>query len=334
MSNTTFEELKKKFWERWYKVFRRPEEDGPEVGREKVAVFVISLILALCLWMLVNLSRDYNLTLNMPVELGNVPSGQALTRELPNFATVSLTGEGWELIQIYNNPPPIFIDVTQSEVNLFDQVRQQMSSMPDLTVQKVQPLTLSLEMEEEVSRRVPVDPEVELTFRERFGLLGDTLIDPDSIEVTGASSLVEEIENWQTEPTEITDISGDISQPITLREPGELLSISPETVTLRGEVAEFTEGEARVPITTINLPPGSSVNYSPSTLNVQYDIPISQYSKAQDRVPFSAYVTFSQIETDSTGFVRPELEVVNQDLDIRLRSHSPTEVAYFIVLDN
>lgn len=334
MSSSTFKNLKEKFLERWYKVFRRPEEDAPEVGREKVAVFVVAFILALCLWLMVNLSRDYTLNINIPIELGNIPSNQALTEELPNFATVSVTGEGWQLIQLYNNPTPLFIDVRQSEVNLFDQVRQQMNTRPGISVQKVQPLTISLELEERVSRRLPVMPEVELDFRERFGLLGEASLSPDSVEVTGAASVVDTLTGWRTQPVRISGINSDINRPVELRESGELMSVSPETVIYRAEIAEYTEGEVRVPISTRNLPSGRTVSYSPSALTVRFDIPIGQYSRALDRAPFSAYVPYSQILQDSTGFVSPELEVSEGELNIRLRSHSPSEVAYFIVINN
>lgn len=334
MSSSMFKNLKEKFLERWYKVFRRPEEDAPEVGREKVVVFVVAFILALCLWLMVNLSRDYTLNINIPIELGNIPSDQALTEELPNFATVSVTGEGWQLIQLYNNPTPLFIDVRQSEVNLFDQVRQQMNTRPGISVQKVQPLTISLELEERVSRRVPVVPDVELDFRERFGLLGEASFSPDSVKVTGAASIVDTLSGWRTEPVRISGIDTDLNQPIELMEAGELLSVSPETVTYRADIAEYTEGEVRVPISTRNLPSGRTVSYSPSALTVRFDIPIGQYARALDRVPFSAYVGYTQILQDSTGYVSPELEVNEGDLNIRLRSHSPSEVAYFIVINN
>lgn len=69
-------------------------------------------------------------------------------------------------------------------------------------------------------------------------------------------------------------------------------------------------------------------------LTVTYDVPIDQYRLVEDQVPFNAWVTYEQILSDSTGFVTPELEISAKDLNLRLRSQQPSEVAYFIVMDN
>ncbi|MDZ7772327.1 MAG: hypothetical protein U5K31_06270 [Balneolaceae bacterium] len=334
MSKSTFEQLKEKFLDRWNRIVRRPDDEGvPDVRREKVAVFVVAFVLALGLWLLVELSSEFPLTLNMPLELGNMPADRALVEELPDMVTVNVTGEGWDLITLYNNPTPIYVDVTESEINLSDEVRRHITR-PGITVQRVQPLTLSLEMEERVSRTVSVTPHVELGFRERFGQVSEARVVPDSVTITGAASLVDTLTSWPTRPTAITGIGGDVSRELELQDPGELIELDRQAVSYQMDVSEFTEAEVRVPITTQNLPPGRSVNYSPSVLTVTYDVPIDQYRLVEDQVPFNAWVTYEQILSDSTGFVTPELEISAKDLNLRLRSQQPSEVAYFIVMDN
>ena len=96
-------------------------------------------------------------------------------------------------------------------------------------------------------------------------------------------------------------------------------------------VSEYTEGEVRLRIRTRNLPDGNQVTYSPSVITVKYDVPIDQYADAQDIVPFSAYVHFEDIESDSTGFVTPLISSRDNALNIRLRSYQPRRVAYYKV---
>lgn len=334
MSQSTFEQLKEKFLDRWNRIVRRPDDEGmPEVGREKAVVFIVAFVLALGLWLLVELSSEFPLTLNLPLELGNMPADRALVEELPDMVTVNVTGEGWDLISLYNNPTPIYVDVTDSEINLSDEVRRRITR-PGITVQRVQPLTVTLEMEEKVSRTVPVTPRVELEFRERFGRVSEARVVPDSITITGAASLIDTVASWPTRQTAITDIEGNVNRELELQDPGELIELDRRAVSYQLDVSEFTEAEVRVPITTLNLPSGRSVNFSPPALTVTYDVPIDQYRRVENQVPFNAWVTYEQILSDSTGFVTPELEISAQDLDIRLRSHQPSEVAYFIVLDN
>lgn len=330
------EELKERVQNLWNAVVKGEEEGNfEENSRGKIVVFSIAFVLSLCLWLMVNLSRDYNLSVNLPIQLGNMPEDQALTEKLPESATVSISGEGWKLINIYNNPPPVFVDVSESEINLYDQVREQMNANPDLNVQKVQPLILSLEMEEKVSKKVPVVSKVKVGFEEQYDITGAPVLEPDSVEISGAASILQDINRWETVAYEIEDVDEDISTSISLKEPDALISVTPVSVTYNAEVAQFTEGEVRVTIEARNMPVDRSVSFSPSYVNVSFDVPVDQYAAVQNLAkPFVAYVTYDQLLRDTSGSIVPNVEKSESvDLDIRLRSFQPNQVSYFTILD-
>lgn len=336
MESDKIQQAKDRFQELWNSVVKGEEEGNfEENNRGKIVVFLIAFVLSLCLWLMVNLSRDYNLTVELPIQLGNMPGDRALTEELPDNATVSISGEGWKLINIYNNPPPIFVDVTESEVNLYDQVREQMNANPDLNVQKVQPLFLSLDMEEKISKKVPVVSNVDVTFEEQYGLKTMPVLEPDSVMLSGAASILGDLDRWETVEFEIEGVDEDILTDVALKEPETLLSITPTSVTYTAEVAQFTEGESRVMIETRNMPAGRSVSFSPSFLTVTYDVPIDQYAQVQNlNAPFRAYITYSQIQQDTTGFVIPNVEqAASADYNLRLRNFQPSRVSYFTIVN-
>lgn len=302
----------------------------------RLLVFTIALVLALGLWSLVNLSREYNLNINMPLTVGNMPAEKALTRSLPSTVTVSITGEGWQLINLYNNPPQIYVDVTNEEVDLFEQVQQQMNAAPNLTVQKVQPLSLRINLEDKVQKKIPVISRVSLSFEDQYGLVGEPRLQPDSVTVSGASSLLKDLKEWQTDSVHIDGVEQDLQQEVELRQSGLLLDISPTTVTLLAEVAQYTEGETRVFVEARNMPQGRTVTFSPSFINVKYNVPITEYTEVRDMAsPFMAYVDYEQIQQDSSGFVVPRIEKsVDEKYHVQVRSFQPAEVSYFMVIDN
>lgn len=336
MDKDKIEQLKERALDIWNSVVKG-EDDGSfeENSRGKIVVFGIAFVLSLCLWLMVNLSRDYNLSVNLPIQMGNMPADRALTEALPEFATVSISGEGWKLINIYNNPPPIFVDVTQSEINLYDQVREQMNANPDLNVQKVQPLILSLDMEEKISKKVPVSSNLSVDFENQYNFIGSPVFEPESVVVSGAASILRDIERWETEEQEIDDVEENISATVSLKKPQPLISISPETVTYNARVAQFTEGEARVEIGIQDIPANRSVSFSPSFITVKFDVPVDQYTAVQNiSNPFRAYVTSEQIRQDTTGFIVPNVEKsASSDFDLRLRSFQPNRVSYFTIVD-
>lgn len=335
METSKFDEIKDRFSEWWnFLVKKSDEDDIAGMGRERIIVFIVSLILALCLWLMVNLSRDFNLNIELPIQLATVPADKALVEDLPESATVSVSGEGWTLINLYNNPPSINIDVNDEEVNLHDQVQQQMNVLASVEIQKVQPLILNVQLEDRISKAVPVRPNIEVSFRNQFGFIDSAEVSPDSISISGAASLLQEINEWPTDSVHIEDVSGNLSRPVPLQEPGKLLELSQDEVSYNATVAQFTEGEAKVNINTRNFPQGRMVSFSPSTITVKYDIPIDEYNEIEGENPINAYIDYSQIVEDSSGFLTPQIEVSTDDYHIKIRSFQPRRIAYFMILSN
>lgn len=335
MDTSKIEEYKEKILSAWQSLLQKSNEDEiADFGRERIIVFVVALILALALWLMVNLSRNYTLNIELPIQLGAVPAEKALVTDLPSTATVSVTGEGWKLINLYNNPPAINIDVSDTKVNLVDQVQQQMNAMLSLTIQRVQPQTLTVQLGDRVSKKVPVQSAVNVNFSGQYGFLNPPTITPDSVTIEGAASLVEGIEKWSTDSVQISNVRKDISQTVPLKQSSQLINLSRSEISFEANVVEYTEGEMQANITTRNLPPGRMVSYSPLAIRIKYDVPIEEYNDVQDENPFDVYVSYQQILEDSTGFVTPQIEKKNEQYHIKLRSFQPRRVAYFIVLDN
>ncbi|MGK7370363.1 MAG: CdaR family protein [Candidatus Halalkalibacterium sp. M3_1C_030] len=337
MDNEKIEQLKERFLSIWSSIIKSKEESDIEESRKgKIVVFVVAFILALCLWLMVNLSRDYNLNVNLPIVLGNMPAEQALTEELPSHATVSISGEGWQLINIYNNPPQVYVDVSQNEINLYEQVQKQINANPDLSVQKVQPLFLNLDMESRVTKKIPVVSNVQVTFEDQYNFAGEPVLEPDSVTISGAGSVIRDIEQWETEPVQFEEVESDISATVALKETEALYNITPAEVTYNAKVAQYTEGEVRVNVEPRNMPSGRNVTFSPSFVTIKYNVPVDQYSEVQNlSKPFSAYITYQQIREDSTGFVVPNIEnTAPTQYNLNIRSFQPSSVSYFMVLNN
>lgn len=337
MSSSKFNDLKDKFFAGLNNLFRMPAGNGmSEPGREKIIVFIISLILALFLWMMVNLSRSYTINVTMPVNLGNLPSEQALTEELPEEVTASVSGEGWKLVSLYSNPPRIFVDVTSDNVDLYDQVQQQLNSMPDIEVESVDPREITPVLERRIEQRVPVQSNVEIAPHRQYGIIGEPVLEPDSVTLTGAESLLEDIEVWPTDSVSFTDVREDIDTEVALVSSPSLVDISEQQVRLQAEVREFTEGEAQVFVQTDNLPGSQAVSFSPSFVTVTYRVPIDKYNEVRDlETIFAAYVDYSELQDDNTGFITPEIEqIADDDYHIEIRSFQPRRVAYFFMVNN
>lgn len=310
------------------------EEEGKVVTKESVLVFIFAFVIAISLWFAVNLNGIFNITVNMPLEVGSIPPELALTDELPEFVEVSLTGTALPLISLYNNPPSIPIDVDNSEVNLFNQVRQQMNTFQEVEVSKVEPILVTVSLEEKITKRVPLKLNWDLNFEPRFGLISEPTISPDSISVTGAISQMGSITEWVIEDSLIlSDIKEDVQVSVPIVNKNPLLDVSLDNLTLNANVSEFTENEISVYIRTRDLPRGQNITYNPSSITIRYDVPLEQFAEITNQAPYAVYVPYRKIQEDETGFVTPDIELVATKYALKLRSFQPKAVAYFSVVD-
>lgn len=304
------------------------------IRRERIVVFIGAYIMAVSLWFIVNLSGSFNITLNIPVEPGNLPPDMALTEEFPEFVQANISGDGWQMLNLYNDPPLVIVNIEDREINLFDQVRQRLNYMQGIDVAKVQPLILTVDMEPKISKKVPVILNTQLSFQPRFGLIGNPVIKPDSITLTGAESNIREITEWEVKDTlKLSGIRDDISMSLELQESVGVVDISEDEIRFEANVSEYTEGEVTVYIRTRNLPRGQNVNYNPSSVTIRFDVPIEQYTEVSKIRPYEVYVPYSKIVEDSTGFVTPDIQQTAEEYELRLRSFQPKAVAYFTVLN-
>lgn len=189
--------FKNKIKKRWIAFFKSGGERS--TSRSQAVIIAVSIVLAFLLWLVVNLNRNYTVEVKIPLALGQVSANRALAEELPENVTVSLGGEGWNLLEIYRNPPRVYIEVSEEQVNLFEQVRRQINATTNLRVQTVDPLYLVVQLQEKVSKKIPVIARVEANFVKQYNFLEPPTLQPDSVTVIGARSVVEDITFWITD---------------------------------------------------------------------------------------------------------------------------------------
>jgi hypothetical protein len=310
------------------------QQDGNFHRTEKAVVFIFAYIMALGMWMLINLDRDFTMNIELPLIYGEFPENLAPVESLPESVRASVSGEGWKLLNLYGSAPRISVDINDERVNLLTSVQNQLPGQTGLTVNQVFPGNIRIRLEEKIARQVPISPNIDIEFRRQFNIVGKPEMFPDSITVTGARSLVENIRSWPTKKVTFSDLNQSIDIMMELEASTDLVRLSDNRVNYRATVSEFTEGETRVPVVIRGGTESRNFSLSPSSILIRYDIPISQYTRAQDEMLFDAYVDFSDILDDATGFVTPNVKPLTKDFDLRVRSLQPQRVSYFQILQN
>lgn len=322
------------FFGRWYtKIFKPTESETTYLHKgEILSVFLVGFFIAIVMWLLINLGRDYTITLEVPLVVEGESEEMAFAEQPPESARVSVSGEGWNLLPIWRNPPRITIAYDEGMVNISSIIQDQLSGYPDLTVHEVVPPYINVEVEPRVSKRVPVRSELEVDFESRFEIVGDIRVSPDSITVTGAESILDTISYWPTTTIRLRNVQNGFSREVALADQDMQVALDTNRVRVSFDVTELTEGEIRVYVRARNIPEDRQIRFNPSVITIRYDVPIESFSEAQDIVPYEAFVDYEDILRDTTGYMIPTVRPTTDDLDLRLRSFQPQRVSYFHVI--
>jgi hypothetical protein len=279
---------------------------------------------------LVNLGKNFTVTIPFPLEWGEIEEGKSPVQRLPEKVDVTIYGEGWVILSLKNRTPALKVDAQQGDVNVYEMIRVIMSNYPQASVTKVFPTSIQVQLDKKIVRKVPVRPLVELQFAASHNAVQAPVLLPDSVAVTGAKMLVEQIKEWQSLPVTIRGIKSDVQTVLPLAPPDQALYLSHQAVQYKVAVAEFTEGEVRVPIKL----KGSTrqVTFSPATISVRYDVPVGDYADTQEKLPFEAWVNWEEIASDSSGFASPTILDVSRNPNIQLRGFQPRRVAYYFTI--
>jgi hypothetical protein len=308
------------------------EEDDEWQARDSVAI-AVCILLAILFWFTLKMQEEYPVALNLPTRIIQVPEGESLARQPTSSVQVQVRGEGWQLLQLYYRRHPVLLDASREEIDVLQAVRLSAGLPAAVSVVSANPQTIRLPTGPKATRHVPIDLQAKIEPARLYDLLAPPTVTPDSVEITGARSLVEQIDSWPTEHAVRTDVSESMEFLVPLSDTlNQLVEKEIQRTTVSVEVALFTEGIRTVPVEVTDVPPGTrEVRLEPPEVKVIYRVPLNQFEEARTARGFTARVPFSAIREDTTGTVSPHVQTP-EELIVRDLRVDPDELQYFTVI--
>lgn len=317
------------FWERLRGLFTSSRDDELSTGerpQNRGLVITVCVAISFVLWLTFTLQEVKVVTLEFPTEVVNVPSDEALAALPPTSASVQVEGEGVQLLWMYYNTPPVPIDAADQAVNLADAI-----SLPDnVRLQSVTPRQVTLEKEPRLTRQVPVRSRVNVQTPPAFELIEPPRLRPDSVDVSGARSIVNGLAYWPTDSMTINNVRDSVRTRVLLADTlSQLVSHTPDVVTFIARAGKFAEAAREIEVEVTGVPSGQNVvALEPSVIRVKYRVLFDQMFASERAPDFFATVSYDQIREDTTGYVRPELHLPS-DLIIRDPEMIPSRLQYY-----
>lgn len=208
-----------------------------------IALKLLSLIIAFGLWMFVNFGeRDSEETLKVPLELRNVPASLMITSPRVDFIDARVIGPRTLLGRVDRTrlsiglnlegvrPGPAVFRVSADELNLPRGVK----------LVRLNPSQVTIELEKVSRKSVPVQIKLVGRLAPEFQVI-ETKVAPDTVQVTGPASDVDDVHSVLTEAIDLSKMSeGVIERELPLETAGEYVSLSATRVAAQVRIEELS----------------------------------------------------------------------------------------------
>ncbi len=274
-------------------------------------VVALCIIAATTFWFFNALNKnDYNTIINYPIKFSYVnPNDSLITvNPPPEKIGIDVSGRGWVLFRktFWFNFDPINIELPSpadtrflTRASLLPIADQQLS---DLKVNNVIEDTLFLQIENKVSKKMGiVIDSADLSLEENYHLNSTISIIPDSILVSGPSSIIASLPDQLNLTIEEEEIDENFEERISAMVlDGSLISYYPKDVEVKFNVAEFIRKSHSHNIDFISFPEEAGISVSDSSINVSYWLPKDRESEFKS-ADFRLFANFEMLNpTDST----------------------------------
>jgi len=182
------------------------------------------LLMAVFLWFFVVSSRDYTQVIRVPIVLTEAKEGKVLVSDVPDEAEVRFHGKGTSLLllSLYGDAR---LELSISSISQYYDypVRLEMIKWaPGINVEIMEvlyPDTIFIRLDEEITRIVEVQSMLAVIPSDGYVITEEVKLEPDSVTVTGAESIVKDLQFISSQVKDIEKATGPINTRLELVPP-------------------------------------------------------------------------------------------------------------------
>jgi len=261
-----------------------------KIHDRKTIIFLVCLAISIFMWLLIKLSKEYELEVAIPVQLVNLSKDQLLISKSDSIVKVRVKDNGFDLLgtSLFGASSPIIIDIKTLHKRKLKKGRSKAyfltRSLDDFlqnefnsahSISRIKPDSLVYIFEEEASKKVDIHAKVEFSLSPQFQLQNPVKLTPQSIKIYGSNKALSQIDYINTEEIRFSNLNKDIHQNIKLIIPSTVKSKFSE-VQLFIDVEKFTEASIQIPIQHQFSRQGE-VKIFPKHIDIKYAVSLKDY---------------------------------------------------------
>ena len=244
---------------------------------ENLPLKVLSLLVAVVLWMAVSGQSTVERNIRVPLEYQNVPDGLEIIGEPPGTVDVRLRGSSGNLARVVQGDIVAAIDLSAARrgTRIFNLRSDEVRVPFGVAVVQVAPPTISLEFEYSGQKVVPVSPVVEGEPEPGF-IVGRITTSPATVQVLGPVGRLENLREATTEPVSVEGAKAQVQDRVTVGiEDSSVRLREPQTALVTVDIvpAPVAQPITGVTVSAVGLGAGLRARIVPETVAVTVRAP-------------------------------------------------------------
>ena len=262
---------------------------------------LLSVALALLLWMVIAGEETVERGLRVPLELRQFSAGLELLSDVPTTADVRVRGASGTLSRLSPGDIVAVLDLRGARPGerLFHLTPEQVRAPFGVEIVQVTPPTVAVLFETTASRSVPIEPAIEGKPAAGY-MVGKITVTPPHVEVVGPESAIGRVVEALTEPVSVADAQRPVEENVNVgtRDPAiRVKTLRTALVSVEIVPAPFEQTIRNRPVHLRGLAPHLTVTPVPS----EVDVTLRGSREALSRVRPNDAVAFVDLEGLGVG---------------------------------
>lgn len=280
--------------------------------RKKIIPYSVILLLSIALWIVVTMAREYYYTLDVPLKFTNLKSNYDVSKITKYTVSIKVKGEGWKLLSLMLRGRNEFAVSASADSGKFSRYLLDYLSDNSWLTSRVQvldimPRQVDVMVEKVITKKVKIRPVLNVSYEQGYAQVGECLVFPDSVSLTGPKTLLNRINSITTV------VSGDAVksdfEAITDLDIPFYTKAAMSKVKIKMPVQQIADLEVQdLRVSVYNLPKNFAITVSPEKVKIRIRGGVKEVSKVlSDKI--NVKVDFSQVLNDTSKYLVPDVEV-------------------------
>jgi YbbR domain-containing protein len=269
------------------------------VLKKSSRAFIISFLVSLFIWVLINLSKTQEKSIRIKLLYENAKQGTVVKAQ-DSILKVKVQGSGFSLLsnKLANLEYSIDTQNQNKQWNWNINDHQFKSLFPkNIKVLSVSPQQLNFKIITLFKKKVPVNSFIQVDTKLGYDIVSSSF-SKDSILIFGESSILDNIHAINTDSLTIEDVFENIKGEVSLIKENTDLNLETKSIAYSYDIERFTEGGFLLDLRVKNIPKDKKISIFPKQVKLRFQAPLSIFSKVKEE-DFGVYVDYNDINNSN-----------------------------------